>query len=328
MPRTVFYAWQSDLPSQTNRNPIEAALRKALNEISADIEVETVIDRNADGIAGIPDIPSTIYTKIENADAFVCDVSLVTPRRARRATPNPNVLIELGYAMHVLGENRAVMVLNRAYGDVGRLPFDLDKRRVLIYRIDEDMGQEALAQERTRLHDALKNALRSILIIAQEARRRDSRVRLSWEIDQNRDRLSTLDSTLAEALATTSRQSSFLETVPLQLDVSTAAWMDTSVRLSAGLTEREKEATDAFYARIGIIQQHIDHIARAQQQLSEARLHYYAQPGGTLREASPGSGAGRAAMEFTRLVSNTLAPQVRREIREALDQGNPALGHF
>jgi hypothetical protein len=75
----IFYSWQSDLPNATNRGFIEKALENAVRAIRNDdsIEVDPVIDRDTAGIPGAPDIASTIFAKIEQAQVFVCDVSII-----------------------------------------------------------------------------------------------------------------------------------------------------------------------------------------------------------------------------------------------------------
>ena len=47
------------------------------------------------------------------------------------------MLLELGYALHALGPERIVMVLNSAFGNLDLLPFDLRMRRVLAYYMPE-----------------------------------------------------------------------------------------------------------------------------------------------------------------------------------------------
>lgn len=96
MKKTVFYSWQSDLPNSTNRSLIESALREASTEIATDetVGIDPVIDRDTLGSAGAPDIATTIFKKIVDADLFVADVSFVANTR-KRSFPNPNVLIEL-----------------------------------------------------------------------------------------------------------------------------------------------------------------------------------------------------------------------------------------
>lgn len=167
---TVFYSWQSDLPNPTNRSFIETALERATAAIRADetIEVEPVIDRDTQGVPGSPDIASTILEKIEASEIFVCDVSTVNPNRSSecRPTPNPNVLIELGYALKVLGPARIIMVLNRAYGSPESLPFDLRQKRVIQYTMPVSTTERS--GERNKLQRVLENAIRSILQIPRE----------------------------------------------------------------------------------------------------------------------------------------------------------------
>ena len=122
----VFYSWQKDLPNKTNRTVILNALEKAAKRIYQDdsIEVEPVVDRDTQGVPGSPDIAETIYKKINESQVFVADVSLINGVISQRPTPNPNVLIELGYAVAVLGWERIIAVFNLAYGKPEQLPAD------------------------------------------------------------------------------------------------------------------------------------------------------------------------------------------------------------
>lgn len=63
------------------------------------------IDRDTQGLAGAPDIGDSIYDKIDSADIFIADVTIINQDYAGRKTPNPNVLIELGYAIKALGSH-------------------------------------------------------------------------------------------------------------------------------------------------------------------------------------------------------------------------------
>jgi hypothetical protein len=135
MKKVVFYSWQSDLPNASNRGFIEKALKKAVKEIADDesIGVEPVIDRDTAGVGGSPEISGTIFEKIAKADVFVVDVSIINKDAKGRKVPNPNVLIELGYAFKALGHNRVILIMNTEFGGLEHLPFDLRTRRVLSY---------------------------------------------------------------------------------------------------------------------------------------------------------------------------------------------------
>lgn len=123
----IFYSWQSDIKAACNRTLIQNALEGVAKDIRDDnsIHIEPVIDRDTLGIPGSPDIGSTILNKIDNSDIFVADVTIVNNTLQNRPTPNPNVLIELGYALKSLGENRVILVQNTAFGKIELLPFDL-----------------------------------------------------------------------------------------------------------------------------------------------------------------------------------------------------------
>jgi hypothetical protein len=164
---TVFYSWQSDLPGSANRSLIENALEKAAKTLRADdsLQVEPVMDRDTAGTSGSPDIAATIFGKIDVADAFVADVSFITPptpdEPTRKRCPNPNVLLELGYALRHHGWERVLLVFNEHYGSLSDLPFDLRGRRAITYRsAPEDADR---ATPRKLLHDRFVADLRAMV---------------------------------------------------------------------------------------------------------------------------------------------------------------------
>ena len=167
----VFYSWQSDLPSATNRNFILQALESAANALrnNNDLQIEPVIDRDTLGVPGSPNISETIFGKIDQAQVFVCDISIINQEVIKqhphvRLTPNPNVLVELGYALRALGDKQIILVLNDAYGVPELLPFDLRMRRVTRYHMAKENPNRAT--ERRRLEEMLKDALHASLSTA------------------------------------------------------------------------------------------------------------------------------------------------------------------
>lgn len=162
MEKTVFYSWQSDLPGNTNRNFIKTALEKAINAIRQDSTVEDAprIDHDTAGEPGSPNIVQTIFNKIDNCSVFVCDVSFIDVSGEAKRTPNPNVLLELGYAIKTLGWERIVLVFNTAYGDVSKLPFDLRNQRTTTYNMTSQAETKSI--ERNILQSHLDEALRLI----------------------------------------------------------------------------------------------------------------------------------------------------------------------
>ncbi len=136
----VFYSWQSDLPNNSNRSFINDAIKKAINKLSYEIKVFAEYDRDTLGTTGSPDISDTIFTKINKSDIFICDISIINKDYPGRKTPNPNVLVELGYAAKALGWEKVICLFNKKYGELTDVPFDINHRRILVY--DSDKANE------------------------------------------------------------------------------------------------------------------------------------------------------------------------------------------
>lgn len=163
MKQIIFYSWESDLPNSTNRGLIQNTLERAAKSIRDDdsIEIEPVIQRDTAGVPGSPDIGSTIFARIEKADIFVCDVSIINQNTGPRPTPNPNVLLELGFAIKACGFQKIVMVMNTAFGEPEDLPFDLKNRRVTTYYLRE--GDTDKAVKSKSLEATFEKAIKAIL---------------------------------------------------------------------------------------------------------------------------------------------------------------------
>ncbi len=163
--RRIFYSWQSDLPNTTNRSFVEDTLARVAKSISADetVEVEPVIDRDTKGVAGSPDIASTIFSKIDEADVVVLDVSIINNPTKKRRMPNPNVMVELGYALKSKGYEKVILVFNKAYGEITDLPFDLRMRRLVDYRLI--VGAKDRKVIRGALENELNTAIRAALSV-------------------------------------------------------------------------------------------------------------------------------------------------------------------
>src|SRR5581483_8909514 len=119
MPIKIFYSWQSD--TSLNRNFVRRALDAAVESLRAELEVneperDMVVDQDTQGLPGSPPIAEAILTKIRDADIFVADLTFVDNGAGQRRLPNPNVMLEYGYALHALGDQRVVGVFNEAFG--------------------------------------------------------------------------------------------------------------------------------------------------------------------------------------------------------------------
>jgi len=156
-PLRVFYSWQSDLPNRCNRSLIQDALERAAQGLGSDqsVDIEPVIDRDTLGAPGAPGISDTILEKVEASDLVVADVSIIGAA-AGRPTPNPNVLLELGYAVRSKGWDRVLPVANLAFGVRELLPFDLRHRRICGYSMEPS---DAPAEARAQLMNAFRAAM-------------------------------------------------------------------------------------------------------------------------------------------------------------------------
>lgn len=136
----VFYAWQSDYP--TSRNQIGDALERVaarLNERGGAprIVITTAVDLGDGAVR----IDSVLQEKIVDADAFVGDVTPVL-RQGGRLYPNPNVLIEVGFALAGKASSRVVLLVyerdpESLPGDAvsaDRFPFDIDHVHRIRYK--------------------------------------------------------------------------------------------------------------------------------------------------------------------------------------------------
>lgn len=145
MKRTIFYSWQSDLPNNTNWTFIEDSIILATKELKKiqPIPINIDIDRATREDTGSPDITESIFSKISNSSVFLADISIVNSSdESIRKTPNPNVLIELGYAARTLGWEKIICIYNTDFGSFDDLPFDLRNRRIMTYSLKDKVKND------------------------------------------------------------------------------------------------------------------------------------------------------------------------------------------
>ena len=185
----VFYSWQSDLPSNKTKWFINECIKEAVKKCNTAVEgIEILADRDTQGKTGSPNIVQTIFEKIDECDLFIADVSIVNSHIIRakdytvddaididsgsvaeiieddikpqfRYTPNPNVLIELGYAVKCLGWEKVLCFINTDFGKIEQLPFDLEHQRVTPYSMD-DINSVGTKNNREKI----KRELREIIV--------------------------------------------------------------------------------------------------------------------------------------------------------------------
>jgi hypothetical protein len=171
MAATVFFSWQSDTPTKVGRNFLRKALEDACAAIASDAAVgeahrDLAVDSDTQGVPGHPPIVETIFNKIDSASVFVADMTFVAKRPNGDALPNPNVLIEYGWALKSLMHKRIICVMNTAYGEpsIDALPFDLRHLRwPFRYELLETASDEVRAEQRRKLTAFLTEAIRGCL---------------------------------------------------------------------------------------------------------------------------------------------------------------------
>jgi hypothetical protein len=157
----VFYSWQSDLPKETNLNGIRQCLRESANLLENEVsEIHIELDEATRNTSGSPNIPMTIFSKIENTEIFICDLTIINEDYDGRKTPNPNVLIELGHAISSLGWERIILLYNLKFGKFPEdLPFDIDRHRITTFKIEDKNDKSGKAE----LSKVLKESIKTII---------------------------------------------------------------------------------------------------------------------------------------------------------------------
>ena len=134
----IFYSWQSDVGN--SRNFMSECIKKLNIKLPEIASVE--ITRDTEGIPGSPDIGNTIFEKIDNCDIFIADVTIINAKTdVGRLTPNPNVMLELGYAIKALGWDRIILLYNKDESDVEKLPFDINHQRMTGFSISGEKSE-------------------------------------------------------------------------------------------------------------------------------------------------------------------------------------------
>lgn len=158
-PITIFYSWQSDLPNNKTRGFIQSCIEAAIKSLRSVVLVEA--ERDTVGVSGTPDIVQTIFSRIDNCDLFIADVSAVgmynpetNPERTK-LIPNPNVMLELGYAAKTLSWDNVICLRNTDFGTKGELPFDLAHRRLTGFSLEGEKSDVVRKYIRSIIADAV-----------------------------------------------------------------------------------------------------------------------------------------------------------------------------
>lgn len=184
----IFWSWQSDNHQPSGRHFVREVLSALVAELNAEAVTEDAERPEGDGdgdgegtegriqvdhdtldVGGSPPIADTILRKIGEAAVFVADVTPVGRTKGGKLLPNPNVMIELGYAMKVLEQERILLVMNSAEGAALRhLPFDLRHwRGPVTYTLNRDADERQRAMVARELKDGLRQRIVPSLKLAE-----------------------------------------------------------------------------------------------------------------------------------------------------------------
>lgn len=163
----IFYSWQSDIDGSVNRYFILEALKNAVKNLKSKGDFDIEIDQATRDEPGTPDIPETILKKIDECSIFVADISFINGKSAKRRTPNPNVLIELGYAVKKHGFEKIIAIFNCEFGKPEKLPFDIRHRKPMQYQYNKNM------EKKVPLNNLARDLENEILLIDRKTMTKD-----------------------------------------------------------------------------------------------------------------------------------------------------------
>lgn len=161
----VFFSWQSDSPAKTNSGAIRSALKVTSEAIEKKYTgVTIVLDEATRNTSGSPNIADKIVEKIDAAQIYIADITTVTEPGSMRPCANPNVLIELGYAVAQVGWDRTILLFNDAIANFpGDLPFDIIQNRVSNYSMAPEMQGAPKSAATSALQKLLEVAIQAVI---------------------------------------------------------------------------------------------------------------------------------------------------------------------
>lgn len=164
----IFWSWQNDTDPKRHRHFIKGAIDDAIAAVALELDVDPAerpeIDHDVKGSKGAVEIANTIMGKIASSTIFVADVTPIARAENGKALPNPNVMVELGWAFNKPGFARHIYVMNTADGfRADDLPFDIRHRLVMTYQLAEGMEKKVKEGVKKTLVKELTYAIRTNL---------------------------------------------------------------------------------------------------------------------------------------------------------------------
>ena len=156
----VFLSWQSDTDPKVGLLTVRSSLERAIQRLDLDLE----LDEATRGRPGSQILFEGIREKIASCAIFIPDLTFIGQSDdGRKRLPNANVLIEYGYALANLAEERILPVMNLHFGAIDQLPFDLRHRLVKVkYQLSPASTEAEQEQATADLSGQFEAELRSI----------------------------------------------------------------------------------------------------------------------------------------------------------------------
>ena len=162
----IFWSWQSDIDGNISRHFIKECLKNAVDQLNEETTFDSrmEIDHDTKDVLGSPSITETIFNKIKNCTVFVGDLTPIASTDKNKKVMNPNVAIEIGYALGLLGDNKVITVMNESFGSLEDLPFNLrHKRGPVIYSLTEKATNDEIGREEKKLVNIFKTILKNYI---------------------------------------------------------------------------------------------------------------------------------------------------------------------
>lgn len=130
--KTIFFSWQSDV--KPVRNKFHSALDTVVKQLGDQLEEakRPELDSDTQGTYGSEEILTTIFSKIDASSIFIADVTPIISTD-QKMIPNPNVMVEVGYALKAKGPNSRLYVFcvdGVDSIDIEKMPFDIRGKKL------------------------------------------------------------------------------------------------------------------------------------------------------------------------------------------------------
>ena len=135
----LFFSWQSD--DNKTKKILSDAIKKAVKDIRVYHNYNITIEESTSNTSGSPQIVQTILDKIDSCDIFLADITPVcnyskqlgNNQSITKQVPNPNVLMELGYALSAVGMHYTICAAHQGEWNSNDLPFDINHNRIYAF---------------------------------------------------------------------------------------------------------------------------------------------------------------------------------------------------